>query len=65
LVPPEYEVDARTLWRTETAERHLGLGPVEAAALAINTLVDVSTARELVAKGCPPRLAIQLATREP
>jgi hypothetical protein len=65
LIPPEYEVDARTLWRTETAERHLGLSPLAAAVIATNPLVDISTARELVAKGCPPRLAIQLATREP
>jgi hypothetical protein len=55
---------ARELWRAEVAEQHLGLAPLEAGALASNPLVDVCTARELVAQGCPPGIAIDLATRE-
>lgn len=55
----------RELWRAEVAEQHLGLPPLEATMIACNPLIDVCTAREFVAKGCPPEIAVQLATREP
>jgi hypothetical protein len=56
--------DERALWRADIAERHLGLDPLRAAMVAANPLVDVCTARELVARGCPAAIAIELATRE-
>lgn len=57
-------VDERELWRADIAEKHLGLDELHAAAIAVNPLIDVCTARELVTKGCPPAIAIDLATRE-
>jgi hypothetical protein len=62
LIPPESH--RRESWRADVAEHDLGCTPMVAAALAIDPLVDVCTARELVAKGCPPATAIYLATRE-
>jgi hypothetical protein len=56
--------DLRTLWRADVAEKHLGLDPLHASIVACDPYVDVCSARELVAKGCPPGLAVELATRE-
>lgn len=55
--------EARELWRADVAERHLGLDPLRASIVACDPRVDVCTARELVGKGCPPALALELATR--
>lgn len=60
----EIAVSDRELWRADVAERDLGLDELHAAAVAANPLVDVCSARELVRRGCPPAIAIELATRE-
>lgn len=56
-------VDERALWRADVAEG-LGFDPLRAAVLAGDPLVDVCSARELVRRGCPAGIAIDLATRE-
>ncbi len=46
-------------WRFDELER-AGVEAVEALRLALDTAFDVASLRRLVARGCPPELAVQI-----
>jgi hypothetical protein len=55
--PTEQELVER--WRAEELER-AGYAPQDAAAIAARPEVDLHHAVELLAKGCPPQVALQI-----
>jgi hypothetical protein len=55
--PSEQELVER--WRAEELER-AGFGPLDAAAIAARTDIDLHVAIELLLKGCSPELAKQI-----
>jgi hypothetical protein len=55
----ETEIERIEHWRAEALER-AGFDPRSAAALAMRHDVDLHDAIQLVERGCPPELALQI-----
>ena len=58
-LPAETELDRVERWRAEELER-AGYEPSDAAVLATCSEVDLHRAIELLARGCPRDLAVQI-----
>ena len=51
--------DAVVEWRFDELER-AGLAALDALRLALDVAFDIGSLRELVARGCPPLLAVRI-----
>jgi len=58
-LPVETELDRVERWRAEELER-AGYEPSDAAVLATSSEVDLHLAIELLSRGCPHDLAVQI-----